>query len=69
MERLPEEAPKIDWNFYANNVKSCHIQWVEEIKSKYECCLIPYPKNTLKEQLEKQEEELKVRNKQYMDSD
>lgn len=60
MERLPKEPPKIDWDFYKNNVKACHIPWVEEIKSKYQCCLIPYPKNTLKEKFEEQEEEFKV---------
>lgn len=60
MEILPEDAPKIDWDFYKKNVKTCHISWVEEIKSKYKCCLIPYPKNTLKDKLEEQEEQLRV---------
>ncbi|VEN44606.1 unnamed protein product [Callosobruchus maculatus] len=53
----PEKPPAIDWSFYKQKVPVAGM--VEEFQKQYSALTIPYPPDTVKPQLDAQEQQVK----------
>lgn len=55
---MPEQSPKIDWDFYKQRVPIAGM--VDEFQKKYSALTIPYPPDTVSSQVDAYEKEIKA---------
>lgn len=60
----PENPPQINFEDYKNKVKSKDV--VAQLEKAYKAVKIPYPKDTLSQEVDKQEQEFKAQSESYV---